>query len=65
MTVTAKDKSRTPRPGRERGGTAVPEPPGRIELQAAAIRSGVDHEHPSGADYEVVDAPMAVKWAPA
>jgi hypothetical protein len=32
---------------------AMPQPPGWVELQAAPILLGVDHEHPTGADYEV------------
>ena len=43
----------------QRGGegvAAVPEPPGRIQLEAASILSGVDYEHPTGPDHQV-DAP--------
>ena len=32
---------------------AMPQAPGWVELEAAPILLGVDHEHPTGADYEV------------
>ena len=37
------------------GETAMPQSPGRVELEAAAILFGVDHEDPAGADGQVVD----------
>jgi hypothetical protein len=48
--------------GPQGGGEGVapmPQPPGRIQLEAAAVLFGVDDEHPAGADRQV-DAPMAV-----
>jgi hypothetical protein len=42
----------------QRGGeriAAVPQPPGRVESEAAPVLLGVDHEHPTGADHQVVD----------
>ena len=39
----------------------MPQPPGRVELQAAAILLGVDHEHPTGADHQVVDVGPAAR----
>jgi hypothetical protein len=30
------------------GGAAMPQPPRRVELKAASILFGVDHEHPTG-----------------
>jgi hypothetical protein len=38
----------------------MPQPPGWLELQAAAILLGVDHEYPTGPDHQV-NAPMAIK----
>ena len=38
----------------------MPEPPGWVELNAAAILLGVDDEHPAGADHQV-DALIAFK----
>jgi hypothetical protein len=40
---------------------AMPEPPGWVELQAAAILLGVDHEHPTGADHQVIDIGPATR----
>src|SRR5918994_2726756 len=50
------------RDGLESGGegeAAEPQPPGRIELKAAAILLGVDHEHPTGPDRQMVDIRLA------
>jgi hypothetical protein len=33
----------------------MPEPPGRVELEAAPILLGVDHEHPTGPDHQVIE----------
>jgi Transposase DDE domain len=33
----------------------MPEPPRRVELEAAPVLLGVDHEHPAGADDQVVE----------
>jgi hypothetical protein len=46
--------------GRGEWVAAMPQPPGWLELQAAAILLGVDHEYPTGPDHQV-DAPMAIK----
>jgi hypothetical protein len=34
---------------------AVPWPPGPVELEPAPVLLGVDHEHPTGADHQVVE----------
>ena len=34
---------------------AVPEPPGWVEPQATSVLLGVDHEHPTSADHQVVE----------
>jgi hypothetical protein len=39
----------------------MPQPPGRVELQAAAILLGVDHEHPTGANHQVVKVGPAAR----
>ncbi len=36
------------------GMAAMPQPPNGVELQPAAILLGVDHEHPTGADHQVI-----------
>ena len=36
---------------RTRRVAAVPRPPGRVELEAAAVLLGVDHEHPTRTDH--------------
>jgi hypothetical protein len=33
----------------------MPQPPDRVELEAASILLGVDYEHSAGADGQVVD----------
>jgi hypothetical protein len=48
--------------GGGQGVAAVPQPPGRVELEAAAILLGVDHHHPGWTDRQV-DAPIVIKWA--
>jgi len=35
------------------GGAAVPQPPGQIQLEVAAVLFGVDHEHAAGSDGQV------------
>jgi hypothetical protein len=40
--------------GRERV-AAMPQPPGRVEQKPAPILLGVDHEHPTGADGQVIN----------
>jgi hypothetical protein len=37
----------------------VPQPPRRVELEAASVLLGVDHEHPTGADHQVVEVGRA------
>jgi hypothetical protein len=39
----------------------MPQPSGRVELEATAILLGVDHEHPTGPDYQVVDVGLAMR----
>jgi hypothetical protein len=41
--------------GRRERVAAVPEPPGRIQLEAAPVLLGVDYEHPTRADHQVVE----------
>ena len=43
------------------GVAAMPEPPGRIQLEAASVLLGVDHEHPTGADHQVVEVRPAAR----
>ena len=43
------------------GVAAMPQPPGWVELQAAAILLGVDHEHPTGANHQVVKVGLAAR----
>jgi hypothetical protein len=38
----------------------MPQPPGGIELQSAAILLGVDHEHPTGPDHQMINVGAAV-----
>jgi hypothetical protein len=47
--------------GRGEGVAAMPEPPRWVEPEAAAILLGVDHEHPTGADHQVVDVRPAAR----
>jgi hypothetical protein len=46
---------------RGEGVSAMPQPPGQVELEAAAILLGVDHEHPAGADRQMVDVGLAMR----
>jgi hypothetical protein len=39
----------------------MPQPPRPIELEATAIVLGVDHEHPTGPDHQVVDIRPAAR----
>jgi hypothetical protein len=39
----------------------MPQPPRRVELEAASILLGVDHEHPTGADHQVVKVGPAAR----
>jgi hypothetical protein len=39
----------------------MPEPPGWVELEPAAILLGVDHEHPTGADHQVIEVGLAAR----
>jgi hypothetical protein len=34
---------------------AMPQPPACVELEAAPVLFGVDHEHPTGADHKVIN----------
>jgi hypothetical protein len=48
----------------QRGGegvAAVPEPPGRVELEADSILLGVNHKHPTGADHQVIQVGRAAR----
>jgi hypothetical protein len=38
---------------------AMPQPPGRVELEPAAILLGVDHEHPTRTDDQVLEVGSA------
>ena len=37
-----------------KGMAAMPQPPACVELEAAPVLFGVDHEHPTGADHKVI-----------
>jgi hypothetical protein len=39
----------------------MPQPPGRVELQSTAILLGVDHEHSTGPDHQMVDIGLAAR----
>ena len=43
------------------GVAAMPQPPRRVELEAAPILLGVDHEHPTGPDHQVVEVGPAAR----
>ena len=48
----------------QRGGegvAAMPQPPGRVELQSTPILLGVNHEHPTGPDHQMVDIGLATR----
>jgi hypothetical protein len=47
--------------GRGERVAAMPQPPGRVELEATAILLGVDHEHPTGPDHQMVDIGLATR----
>jgi len=47
--------------GGGKGVAAMPQPPGRVELQVAAIVFGIDHEYPTGADHQVIDIGPATR----
>jgi hypothetical protein len=49
--------------GGSKGIAAMPQPPGRAEVEAAAILLGVDHEHPTGADHQVINSCNKAKVA--
>jgi hypothetical protein len=55
------DRHRTQ--GGGEGAAAVPELPGRVKLEATAILLGVDHEHPTRADHQVVKVGVAAGTA--
>ena len=38
---------------------AMPQPPGRVELEPAAVLLGVDHEHPTGPDHQMINVGLA------
>jgi hypothetical protein len=38
-----------------KGMAAMPQPPACVELEAAPVLFGVDHEHPTGADHKVIN----------
>jgi hypothetical protein len=33
----------------------MPQPPGRVEVEATSILLGADHEHPTGAEHQVIN----------
>jgi hypothetical protein len=39
----------------------MPQPPRRVKLEAAAVLFGVDHEHPTGADHQMVEVGPAAR----
>jgi len=39
----------------------MPEPPRRVEPEAAAILLGVDHEHPTGPNHQVIQVGPAAR----
>jgi hypothetical protein len=39
----------------------MPQPPGQIQLEAAPILLGVDREHPTGTDGQVVEVGPAAR----
>jgi hypothetical protein len=43
------------------GIAAMPEPPGPVELKAAPILLGVDHEHPTRPDHQMIDVGPATR----
>jgi hypothetical protein len=48
--------------GRGEGVAAMPQPPGGVQLEAAPIVLGVDHEHPTGADHKWSMLPGYLGW---
>jgi hypothetical protein len=44
-----------------KGEAAVPQPPGRVEHEAAAILLGVDHEHPTRPNHQMIEVGLATR----